>query len=67
MTILGEKICQFLFISSIIFIIYILGDLIIKIYGRFALKQENVTFVLSKTEKIMLWASIAMFFTYIIN
>lgn len=67
MAILAEKIYQFLFISSIIFIIYILGDLIIKIYGRFALKQENVTFVLSKTEKIMLWASIAMFFTYIIN
>jgi hypothetical protein len=66
MTILTEKICQFLFISSIIFITYILGDLIIKVYGRFALKQENVTFVLSNTEKIMLWASIAMFFTYII-
>jgi hypothetical protein len=66
MTILAEKIYQFLFISSIIFIIYILGDLIIKVYGRFALKQENVTFVLSNTEKIMLWASIAMFFTHIL-
>jgi hypothetical protein len=66
MTILAEKIYQFLFISSIIFIIYILGDLIIKIYGRFALKQENVTFVLTNAEKIMLWASIAMFFTYIL-
>ena len=66
MTILAEKIYQFLFISSIIFIIYILGDLIIKVYGRFALKQENVTFVLSNTEKIMLWASITMFFTYIL-
>ena len=66
MIILAEKIYQFLFISSIIFIIYILGDLIIKVYGRFALKQENVTFLLSNTEKIMLWASIAMFFTYIL-
>jgi hypothetical protein len=66
MNLLTEKICQFLFISSIIFIVYILGDLIIKVYGRFALKQENVTFVLSNTEKIMLWASIAMFFTYIL-
>ena len=67
MTILAEKIYQFLFISSIIFIIYILGDLIIKIYGRFALKQENVTFVLTNAEKIMLWISIAMFLTYIIK
>jgi hypothetical protein len=66
MTILVEKTCQFLFISSIIFIIYILGDLIIKIYGRFALKQENVTFVLTNAEKMMLWVSIAMFFTYIL-
>ena len=66
MTILAEKIYQFLFISSIIFIIYIFGDLIIKIYGRFALKQENVTFVLTNAEKMMLWVSIAMFFTYIL-
>jgi ATP-dependent protease HslVU (ClpYQ) ATPase subunit len=66
MTILAEKVYQFLFISSIIFIIYILSDLIIKVYGRFALKQENVTFILNNTEKIMLWASIAMFFTYIL-
>ena len=66
MTILAEKIYQFLFISSIIFIIYILGGLIIKVYGRFALKQENVTFVLTNAEKMMLWVSIAMFFTYIL-
>jgi len=66
MTILSEKTYQFLFISSIIFMIYILGDLTIKIYGRFVLKQEDVTFILNNTEKIMLWASIAMFFTYIL-
>jgi hypothetical protein len=65
MNILAE-IFQFLFISSIIFIIYVLGGFIVKTYGRFALKQENVTFVLSKAEKIILWISLAIFFTYII-
>jgi hypothetical protein len=65
MNILAE-IFQFLFISSIIFITYTLGGLFIKMYGRFALKQEDVTFVLSKTEKIILWISLGMFFTYLI-
>jgi hypothetical protein len=65
MTVLTE-IYQFLFISSIIFMIYTLGNLIIKMYGRFALKQNELTFVLSNTEKIMLWISLAIFFSYII-
>jgi len=46
--------------------IYTLGNLIIKMYGRFALKQNELTFVLSNTEKIMLWISLAIFFSYII-
>jgi len=60
------EIYQFLFIASIIFMIHILGDLIIKMYGRFKLKEET-RFVLSITEKIMLWVSIAIFFSYIIQ
>ena len=36
-------------------------------YGRFALKQTTVTFDLSTTEKIMLWLSLATFFSYLIN
>jgi len=57
---------QFIFISSIIFMVYIIGDLIIKMYGRFKLK-ENTRFILTKTEKILLWLSIAAFFSYIIT
>jgi hypothetical protein len=64
MTILTE-IYQFLFISSIIFMVYILGDLAIKMYGRFKLKADT-RFVLTKIEKVLLWASIAVFFTYLI-
>jgi len=66
MTIIAE-IYRWLFISSIIFIIYILGGLFIKMYGRFALKQTTVTFELSTAEKIMLWLSLATFLSYIIQ
>ena len=44
--------------------IYVFGDLIIKTYGRFRLKNDT-RFVLTKSERILLWMSIAMFFTYI--
>jgi hypothetical protein len=60
------EIYQFLFISSIIFMVYILGDLSIKMYGRFKL-AENTRFVLTTAEKILLWLSIAVFFSYIIK
>jgi hypothetical protein len=62
---LVTEIYQFLFISSIIFINYILGKLFMKMYGRFAL-GENTTFELSTFEKIALWISLALFFSYII-
>jgi hypothetical protein len=45
---------------------YILGDLSIKMYGRFKL-AENTRFVLTAAEKILLWLSIAVFFSYIIK
>ena len=60
------EIYQFLFISSIVFMIYVFSNLIIKMYGRFRLKNDT-RFILSKTEKVLLWASIAVFFTYILG
>jgi len=65
MTLITE-IYQFLFISSIIFMIYLFGNLIIKMYGRFRLKNDT-RFIITKPEKIMLWISIAIFFSYIFN
>jgi hypothetical protein len=65
MTILTE-IYQFLFISSIIFMVYILGDLIIKMYGRFRLSAET-RFVLTTVEKILLLLSLGIFFSYLIK
>jgi hypothetical protein len=44
--------------------VYVLGDLAIKMYGRFRLKADT-RFVLTTTEKLLLWASIAIFFTYL--
>ena len=63
---LVTEIYQFLFISSIIFVVNILGNLALKMYGRFIL-GENVTFELNTFEKIMLWISIALFFSFIIK
>jgi len=60
------EIGQFMFIASIVFMINVLIDLIIKTYGRFRLNSDTV-FLLNKTEKILLWLSITIFFTYIIN
>lgn len=45
--------------------IYILGILVIKMYGRFKLGTET-RFVLNTFEKIALWISLGIFFTYLI-
>lgn len=45
--------------------VYILGDLAIKMYGRFKLNKET-RFILTPFEKIMLWISLALFFSYLI-
>jgi len=58
------EIYQFLFISSIIFIIHIVSDLMVKMYGRFKLNKDT-KFILTNTEKVLLWISVAIFFTYI--
>jgi hypothetical protein len=59
------EIYQFLLIFSIIFIIYIITDLIIKMYGRFRLNKET-RFVLTRTEKILLWLTLTTIFSYIL-
>ena len=58
------EIYQFLFISSIIFMVYVFGNLVVKMYGRFRLKTE-ARFMLSTTEKILLWTSLTIFFSHI--
>ena len=59
------EIYQSLFISSIIFMVYIVGMLAIKMYGRFKLKRET-RFQLTKSEKILLWITLTVFISYLI-
>jgi len=59
------EIYQFLFISSIIFMLYVIGDLSVKMYGRFKLK-ENTRFQLTSFEKVALWLSIGLFISYLV-
>jgi hypothetical protein len=61
---LFDNFYQLLFIGSIVYIINILFSLYIKIYGRFKLNKET-TFVLSSQEKLLLWISISIFFSYL--
>jgi len=62
---LVTEIYQFLFISSIIFMLYVIGDLSVKMYGRFKLK-ENTRFQLTSFEKVALWLSIGLFISYLV-
>jgi len=57
---------QLLFIGSIVYIFYILFSLYVKLYGRFKLNKET-TFKLSSQEKLLLWISVSIFFSYIIK
>lgn len=59
------EIYQFLFISSIIYVLYILMDLGIKMYGRFVLKTE-AQFILTVKGKIVLWIALAIIFTFLL-
>jgi hypothetical protein len=65
MNIIAE-IYQFLFISSIIFVIYILFDMIIKMYGRFIQKNDSIRYVMTTPRKIIFWLSISLILSYLI-
>ena len=56
---------QFVFISSIIFMVYILIGIAMKIYGKFV-EKEDEKYVLTSWEKVLLWMSISYIFAYII-
>lgn len=63
MTLITE-IYQLLFISSIVFMSYVVGNLAIKTYSRFKLKADT-RFNISNIEKILFWITSAIFFAYI--
>lgn len=56
---------QFGLIGSIIFMVYILIGVAMKIYGKFV-EKEDEKIVLTTWEKVLLWLSISYIFAYII-
>lgn len=55
---------EMLFIASIVYLVFILGNFIIKFYGRIKL-MHSTRIVLSTSEKIIMWLSITILFSYI--
>ena len=58
------NIAQFGFIASIIFMLYIIAGIGIKMYGKFV-ENVNTKFVLTNSEKILLWIALSYIFAYI--
>ena len=58
---------KILFIGSLTFIINMLLRLFFEAYGYFILKKEDITFILTTPEKLILWISISIFFAYLIH
>lgn len=63
---LATEIYQLLFISSIIFMVYVISDVAMKMFGRFIRKNPAVKYAISNTKKILFWISLAVFLSYII-
>lgn len=57
---------QILFITSIIYIIYMIGVIGFSAYGRFVLKDEKSKLSITRTEKILMWISITLLFSFLI-
>jgi hypothetical protein len=56
---------QFGFIGSIIFMVYILVSIAMKIYGKFV-EKEDEKFVPTPWEKMFLWMSLTYILAYLI-
>lgn len=56
----------YIFILSIIYLIYQIGLFSIAAYGKFVLNSDEITFKIGSAELKILWFSIAYFLTYII-
>jgi len=60
-----QELYQITFIASTVFIFSIMIDLAVKSYGRFSLHKET-KFVLTTSEKILMWISITIFIAYLL-
>lgn len=58
---------QIIFISAIVYLFNTLFSLLLKAYGYFILKKDDITYTLTNKEKIILWISISIFIAYLIK
>ena len=58
---------QIVFICSVIYLLNTFFTLLLKAYGYFKLKKEDIIYSLTVTEKIILWLSISIFLSYLIK
>jgi hypothetical protein len=59
-----SEIYKILFIASIVFTVYVFGNFIVKFYGRTKF-GHSTRIILSTAERIILWLSITLIFSYI--
>jgi len=59
------EIYQFMFIMSIIYIIHIIIDILIKAYSKIYFGNDT-KFVMTGVEKMILWISIGVFISFIL-
>lgn len=59
-----NEVYKFMFILSVIYVLYVLCDLLIKTYSMFKLSKET-RFSLNLNEKITFWVSLAITISYI--
>ena len=57
---------QIIFILSTIFILSIVGRLLLRIYEKFSLRDENAKLVFEKNERLILWISLTIFFSFLL-
>jgi len=60
------EIYQIIFYLSCTYYIYLVLDLLIKIFGRFKLKDDTIRFILTQNEKIILWFSTTIILSYLL-
>jgi len=58
---------KLVFIGAIFYLLNTLSSFLMKAYGYFILKKEDITYTLTNIEKIILWISVSIFFAYLIK
>lgn len=66
MTNIVNELYQFIFITSTIYLLLVISDLFMKLYGRLRFKTD-IRFKQTKIEKLLFIISLSIFLTYLIK